>query len=102
MLIDRYGNAMDASRLSSISPQSQLVEYESKTPPVASHSGSERDSLRDPVAGEIADFLDGRTHAEGLLHALYDHILAEPIPERMRRLLKRRRPRAGAVRCFQG
>jgi hypothetical protein len=37
---------------------------------------------------QIADFLDGRTDGESLLHALYDHVLDEPIPERMRGLFK--------------
>ena len=40
------------------------------------------------VADRIADFLDGRTHGEDLLHELYDHILEEPIPQRMRAPLK--------------
>jgi hypothetical protein len=37
---------------------------------------------------QIADFLNGKTHGENLLHALYDHILDEPVPERMRSLFK--------------
>jgi hypothetical protein len=41
-----------------------------------------------PVADRIAAFLDGRTHGEDLLHELYDHVLEEPIPQRMRELLK--------------
>ena len=40
------------------------------------------------VADRIADFLDGRTHGEDLFHELYDHVLAEPIPHRMRMLLR--------------
>ena len=40
------------------------------------------------VANRIVDFLDGRTHGEDLFHELYDHVLAEPIPHRMRILLK--------------
>jgi hypothetical protein len=40
-----------------------------------------------PLEDQIADFLDGRTHGESLLHALYDHVLDEPIPEPMRGLL---------------
>jgi hypothetical protein len=40
------------------------------------------------VADRIADFLDGRTQGEDLLHELYDHVLEEPIPQRMRALLK--------------
>ena len=44
--------------------------------------------LLPPLEDQIADFLDGRTHGESLLHALYDHVLDEPIPERMRGLFK--------------
>jgi hypothetical protein len=40
------------------------------------------------VADRIADFLDGRTHGEDLFHELYDQVLAEPIPHRMRMLLR--------------
>jgi hypothetical protein len=43
------------------------------------------------VKDQIADFLDGRTHGETLLHALYDHVLDEPIPENMLRLIGRGR-----------
>ena len=39
------------------------------------------------VADRIADFVDGRTDGEDLLHELYDHVLEEPIPQRMRALL---------------
>ena len=41
-----------------------------------------------PLEDQIADFLDGKTCGESLLHALYDHVLDEPIPERMRGLFK--------------
>jgi hypothetical protein len=40
-----------------------------------------------PVAQQIRDFLAGRTHGEALFRALYDPILDEPIPPRLRRLL---------------
>ena len=40
------------------------------------------------VGEQLLDFLDGRTHGEDLLHELYDHVLEEPIPQRMRALLK--------------
>ena len=44
------------------------------------------------VAGEqLLDFLDGRTDGEELLHTLYDHVLDEPVPERMRALFRARR-----------
>jgi len=40
----------------------------------------------DTVGEQLLDFLDGRTHGEELLHTLYDHVLDEPVPERMRAL----------------
>lgn len=43
---------------------------------------------RPSVEEQIADFLDGRTHGEELLHALYDHVLDEPIPPQMKALLQ--------------
>jgi len=42
----------------------------------------------DPVEKQILDFLEGRTHGEDLLHALHDHVLDEPVPERMRALFR--------------
>jgi hypothetical protein len=42
----------------------------------------------DTVEEQILNFLEGRTHGEELLHALHDHILDEPIPERMRALFR--------------
>ena len=50
--------------------------------------GSEEAGSELSVADRIADFLDGRTHGEDLFHELYDHVLAEPIPHRMRMLLR--------------
>jgi hypothetical protein len=47
-------------------------------PPIVSRS----------VADRIAAFIDGRTDGEDLLHELYDYVLEEPIPQRMRALLK--------------
>jgi hypothetical protein len=44
--------------------------------------------LADNVEQQIIDFLSGRTHGETLLHALHDHVLDEPIPERMLALLR--------------
>src|SRR5690349_15703845 len=37
-----------------------------------------------PIDRDIRDFLAGKTDGEDLLHALYDHILDEPIPDRLR------------------
>jgi hypothetical protein len=42
-----------------------------------------------PVDRRIRDFLAGRTQGEDLLHALYDHVLGEPVPERLTALLRR-------------
>lgn len=42
----------------------------------------------DTFEEQIRNFLDGRTHGEDLLHALHDHVLDEPIPERMRALFR--------------
>ena len=38
---------------------------------------------------EIRDFLAGKNDGEQLLHALYDHVLDEPVPERLKALLRR-------------
>ena len=42
-----------------------------------------------PVDRDIRDFLTGKTDGENLLHALYDHVLDEPVPERLKALLRR-------------
>ena len=41
------------------------------------------------MTDRIAAFLDGGTHGEDLLHELYDHVLDEPVPQRMREILDR-------------
>jgi hypothetical protein len=40
------------------------------------------------IEQQVSDFLDAKTHGEDLFHTLYDHVLDEPIPERMRALLR--------------
>jgi Anti-sigma factor NepR len=40
------------------------------------------------VDRDIRDFLNGDTDGEDLLHALYDHLLNEPVPQRLLALLK--------------
>jgi hypothetical protein len=37
----------------------------------------------------IRDFVLGRSDGEDVLNALYDHVLDEPVPERMRALFRR-------------
>ncbi len=46
-------------------------------------------SAGSPAAARIAAFLDGRTNGEDVLHALYDYVLDEPVPERMQALLRK-------------
>ncbi|HYU12279.1 MAG TPA: NepR family anti-sigma factor [Stellaceae bacterium] len=41
------------------------------------------------VDSRIRAFLAGDTDGEDLLHELYNHVLDEPVPERLRALLKR-------------
>jgi hypothetical protein len=52
---------------------------------------ADRPMRRPSVSQQIVDFLDGRNNGEALLHALYDHILDEPIPAAMRQLLDEHR-----------
>jgi hypothetical protein len=40
------------------------------------------------VDGQIRAFLAGEGNGEELLHAIYDHVLDEPVPERLKALLK--------------
>ena len=42
-----------------------------------------------PVDRELRDFLAGDSDGENLVHALYDHVLDEPVPERLRAMLRR-------------
>jgi hypothetical protein len=42
-----------------------------------------------PVDREIRDFFAGKSDGKDLLHAIYDHVLDEPVPERLLALLKR-------------
>jgi hypothetical protein len=54
---------------------------------VACHYGRSDISARSVKAG-IAAFLDGKSDGGELLHALYDHVLFEPMPSAMRAILK--------------
>jgi hypothetical protein len=68
----------------------QLMAYQGKppSPPPAGCGVHEPALTLERLDQEIADFLAGRTHGEALLHALHDHVLDEPIPERMLTLLR--------------
>ena len=50
------------------------------------------------VKASIAAFLDGETNGEELLHSLYDHVLIEPIPNSMRKILQEPQRQAGNSR----
>ena len=45
--------------------------------------------VKSPVDRDIRDFLAGKNDGEDLLRALYDHVLDEPVPERLTALLRR-------------
>lgn len=49
----------------------------------------DRHPVRCSTEREIRDFLNGKTDGEDLLRRLYDHVLDEPVPERLTALLKR-------------
>jgi hypothetical protein len=68
-----------------------MVENESRrttSPGIPLCGFSELQFRQNAVADQIKDFVAGRTHGEELLHALYDHVLHEAIPERISSLLK--------------
>ncbi|HTV45612.1 MAG TPA: hypothetical protein VMF05_09880 [Stellaceae bacterium] len=44
---------------------------------------------RHEVGGRVTAFLCGRSDGSDLLHALYDHVLDEPIPQSMLAVLGR-------------
>lgn len=51
------------------------------------YAATESDPLSSSFHDQMRAFLDGESHGEELFHALYDPILEEPIPERLRALL---------------
>lgn len=42
-----------------------------------------------PTDSRIRAFLAGETNGEDVLHEIYDHVLDEPVPERLRAVLRR-------------
>jgi hypothetical protein len=63
------------------------MQLESKLPsPAILACGVPEVEQTDMIGEQLLDFLDGKTDGEELLHALYDHILDEPVPEHLRAL----------------
>jgi len=83
--------AMNPLSFTSILPRCWMVESwrAQASAPLPRSRDYEAQLPRASIGDEIVDFLEGRTHGEGLLHALYDHILNEPVPERMRKLVQK-------------
>jgi hypothetical protein len=92
LLTEGIRNAMNPSGLVLIVTRCNMVEFQNqsaRSPATPCWGVPEPEFPQDSVEDQIDDFLDGRTHGEDLLHALYDHVLDEPIPERMRSLFKK-------------
>jgi hypothetical protein len=67
-------------------------EYQGKPPVSVAFkccSAAQPENSPRSVKDQIIDFLDGKTHGEPVLRALYDHVLDEPIPERIRALFRK-------------
>jgi hypothetical protein len=80
---------MNTSGLELIVTGCKIMQFANNLPyPVIACRDVPRLDTPDPVEKQILDFLEGRTHGEDLLHALYDHVLDEPVPERMRALFR--------------
>jgi hypothetical protein len=89
--MDGIRNVMNSSGWDLIVARCNVMTYENRasTLPMIPRCGDfEPEFLSDSTEEQIIDFLDGRTHGEDLLHALYDRVLDEPVPERMRALFK--------------
>ena len=68
-------------------PKQPKMQHNFRTMPTQHHA-NHRD-LRGSVDRRIRAFLSGETHGEDVLHALYGSVADEPIPERLRAILKR-------------
>jgi hypothetical protein len=85
-------NAMNPAGLVLIVTEHNIMDDKSNAaapPGVPCYGISKREGSANWVRHQISDFLEGRTHGEDLFHALYDHVLDEPIPERMGALFKK-------------
>jgi hypothetical protein len=80
-----YGTVMNIGGLGLIVTRRRFMQLENNVSfPVVFCRDVPPPKASETVEQQILDFLEGRTHGEDLLHALYDHVLDEPIPERMR------------------
>ena len=80
---------MNASGLELIVARSNIMHFENNIPsPLILGCDVPVMNETDTVEEQILNFLDGKTHGEDLLHALHDHVLDEPVPERMRALFR--------------
>ena len=57
---------------------------------ISDHGDADADALAEllPVARQIEHFLAGNTTGRALFHALYDHVLDEPVPPRLTKALR--------------
>lgn len=58
-------------------------------PAMYSGFAAHREDASTSFAAQMRSFLAGYDNGSPLLHALYDHVLDEPVPMRLRELLKR-------------
>jgi len=84
-----HGTSLNTSGLGSIVTRVQTMQVENglRSPAILC-CGVPAVEESDTVGEQLLDFLDGRTDGEELLHALYDHVLDEPVPEQMRALFR--------------
>jgi hypothetical protein len=65
------------------------MQHNLKTISAQRHARHRNNSGGGSVDRRIRAFLSGETHGEDVLHALYGNIAGEPVPERLRAILKR-------------
>jgi hypothetical protein len=82
---------MNPSRSEPIVTQCAVRDFQpfSSIPPTPRCVGPKSEFPRRSVEEQIIDFVDGKTDGGDLLHRLYDHVLDERIPERMRSLFRK-------------
>ena len=92
LITEETRNATKFRELAVIMTWCDVGKYDSKPPGSVAFrccSAAQPEYSSSSVRDQIVDFLDGKTHGEAVLRALYDHVLDEPIPERMRALFRK-------------